>query len=623
MRHSIGLPTPIRRSLPYNKSHQGIRGFAWLELARMFLYSPPQRTIRDVRQGMQSKILASSSVRPTVMNRPSSAFPDRIPSPACCDRRCGRRFVLTASLWLFLLFTASAFAEIKYTGVNLAGAEFGQNVLPGTYGTHYIYPTAAEVNYFVGKGMNTFRLPFRWERLQRSQNAGLDATEVSRIDTFVNHATGLGANVILDPHNFARYFPDPANYQSSTTGLVGSSVPNSAFANFWSRVADRYKSNSKVMFNLMNEPNTMPTEQWVGSANAAIAAIRATGAKNLILVPGNAWSGAWQWSNNWYGTPNAVAMLNIVDPLNNYAYDAHQYLDSDGSGTSQTIVSATIGAQRLAGFTTWLRNNNRRGFLGEWAVARQIVGPGASQNGDEAMENLLAHVEANSDVWLGWNWWASGPWWGDYMFTLDPSNGQDRPQMPILEPHHVGIQQITCDFDRDNFCDIHDLNDLFSQGPLSVPRMVLPSINEQFDLDGNGMLDTMDVLEWLTEAGPRNGLGSGYRLGDANLDGVVDGSDFNLWNAHKFTSTSRWDDGDFNADGVVDGSDFNVWNSFKFQSSDGRSSEGLGQFIPEPCGGWLLVTGSAVALLRRPRSGRHAGDNIHTLQLPRRSPHCD
>src|SRR5262249_43953722 len=148
---------------------------------------------------------------------------------------------------------------------------------------------------YVGKGMNTFRMPFRWERLQQSQNAALNTTELSRMNTFVNYATSKGAYVILEPHNFQRYYPDTNNFQSSAQGLVGSSVPDSSFADFWSRVATQYKTNNHVIFNLMNEPNTMPTEQLVTSSNAAIAGIRAAGASNLILVPGNQWTGAWAW----------------------------------------------------------------------------------------------------------------------------------------------------------------------------------------------------------------------------------------------------------------------------------------------------------------------------------------
>lgn len=251
---------------------------------------------------------------------------------------------------------SSARAELRHTGVNLSGAEFGSRV-PGTFGIDYTYPTAAEVDHFIGKGMNTFRIPFRWERLQRSLQAELHATELSRISALVNYATDRGAHVVLDPHNFARYLPeadDPAR------GLIGSDVPDAAFADFWSRVAQEYRDNPRVIFNLVNEPHTMPTEQWLSAANAAIAAIRATGAPNLILVPGNAWSGAWTWHDNWYGTPNAQVMLGVVDPLNNYAYDVHQYLDVDGSGSFEEIVSATVGSERLAPFTRWLRDPQRR-----------------------------------------------------------------------------------------------------------------------------------------------------------------------------------------------------------------------------------------------------------------------
>lgn len=230
--------------------------------------------------------------------------------------------------------------------------------------------------------------------------------------------------VMIEPHNFARY------EQNGAELVIGAGISHVSFADFWARLATVYRTNDHVFFNLMNEPNTMPTEQWLAGANAAIAAIRQAGATNLILVPGNAWTGAWSWQLNWYGTPNAQVMLGVIDPANNYAYDVHQYLDSDASGTSATIVSPTIGAERVAGFTQWLRTHNRRGFLGEFAVANSTIGAGI---GDEAITNLLSHLDANSDVWLGWTWWSAGPWWGEYQFTLEPIGGvTHRPAMNVL-----------------------------------------------------------------------------------------------------------------------------------------------------------------------------------------------
>jgi endoglucanase len=202
----------------------------------------------------------------------------------------GNRAAILAIAYGFAVSLSTADGAVTYTGVNLAGAVFGEGSLPGTYGIHYTYPTAAEIDYFVGKGANTFRLPFRWERLQQTLNAPFNSAELSRLDNFINYATSHGAHVVLDPHNYARYHGN----------VIGSAaVPHSAFADFWTRLANEYMDNERVIFGLMNEPNSMPTEQWRDGAQAAISAIRNTGATNLIFVPGNAWTGAHSWSDNW------------------------------------------------------------------------------------------------------------------------------------------------------------------------------------------------------------------------------------------------------------------------------------------------------------------------------------
>lgn len=304
-------------------------------------------------------------------------------------------------------------------GVNLAGADFGEGHLPGTYGTDYIYPNATEVDYFVGKGMNVFRIPFRWERLQRTLNGELDATEAGRLDELVAAVVARGAYAILDPHNYARYHDD----------VVGSAaVPRPAYADFWRRLALVYAGEPHVIFGLMNEPRDMATEDWLAAANDAIAAIRAAGAGNLILVPGNAWTGAHSWAQNWYGTANAEVMLGVVDPAGRFAFEVHQYLDADFSGTSATCRSATIGSEVVADFTAWLRAHGFTGFLGEFAG-------GDNDTCNAAVDDLLDALEANDDVWLGWSWWAAGPWWGDYMFSLEPDGTTDRPQLGVLTPH--------------------------------------------------------------------------------------------------------------------------------------------------------------------------------------------
>jgi endoglucanase len=307
---------------------------------------------------------------------------------------------------------------MPYRGINLAGGEFG-SAIPGVNGSDYAFPTTSEVDYYMSKGMNTFRMGFKWERMQPAANGAFATAYDAGLAAIVAYATSKGARVIVQPHNFARYYGN----------TVGSAqVPNAVFADFWSRMATKYGPNPNVMFNLVNEPHDISTTQWVSAANAAIAAIRATGAKNTIVVPGASWTGAHSWSSgDGFGSSNAVAMLGIVDSGNDFLIETHQYLDSDSSGGGGSCISTTIGSERLAGWLKWLRDNHLRGMLGEFAG-----GDNATCNA--AVTDMLKTMMANADVLDGWTWWAGGPMWGSYIFTLDPAGGQDRPQMALLTP---------------------------------------------------------------------------------------------------------------------------------------------------------------------------------------------
>jgi endoglucanase len=338
--------------------------------------------------------------------------------------------------FMFALATTVAIARaepVELTGVNLAGAEFGGHIaIPGEHGTHYGYPLPAEVDYFMSKGMNCFRIPFLWERLQRTPGGEFDAAEFARLDAIVRHALDRGAHVVLDVHNYARY-------RGQIIGAEGSPITRAHFDDFWTRLATKYRDDDRVIFGLMNEPHDMPcTEHWLETANGAIAAIRRTGARNLILVPGAHWTGAHSWTKDFYGTANGVAMLKVVDPADRFAYDVHQYLDADSSGTNEhSIVSAEIGVRRLEAFTAWCKANGRRGFLGEFAIPNGLFGDAPEEIGDEAIGAMLRHMQDNRDVWLGWSWWAAGPRWGAYPFSVEPENlgkpdQRDKPAMRVL-----------------------------------------------------------------------------------------------------------------------------------------------------------------------------------------------
>ncbi len=151
---------------------------------------------------------------------------------------------------------------------------------------------------------------------------------------------------------------------------------------------------------------------------------------------------------------------------------------------------------------------------------------------------------------------------------------------------------VDADFNNDSVIDCADVDAL-------VAQIVAGDNLAAFDLDGNGSVDQADLTQWLADAGAANLPSQNpYLPGDANLDGSVDVSDFNIWNSNKLNNVAAWCSGDFTADGSIDVSDFNVWNSNKLMSS-GRPG-----VVPEPQLGWWLMLGTALCLLRRSRAGR-------------------
>ncbi len=125
------------------------------------------------------------------------------------------------------------------------------------------------------------------------------------------------------------------------------------------------------------------------------------------------------------------------------------------------------------------------------------------------------------------------------------------------------------DFDDNGIYDCNDI-DALVVAIVNVNGGGTPDL--AFDLTADNTVNNDDLDAWLAEAGAAGLTASGnpVQYGDADLNGLVDGQDFIVWNAHKFMATSAWCDGDFNADGVVDGSDFILWNQNKFTSADAR-----------------------------------------------------
>ena len=181
------------------------------------------------------------------------------------------------------------------------------------------------------------------------------------------------------------------------------------------------------------------------------------------------------------------------------------------------------------------------------------------------------------------------PYTGDFVLEVGSGAGMglDTGDYELLVYLFTRTESI-CDFDDNATCDVDDLDLLLAVGPIDGGVAVDPA-SALFDLNGDLVIDLVDRDLWLEAAGTVNGFDAAYLLGDANLDGAVNGADYIIWNSSKFTTGTAWSRGDFNGDGVINGADFLIWNANKFTAiGDSLLS------VPEPtssCAIWIVGLG--------------------------------
>jgi endoglucanase len=225
------------------------------------------------------------------------------------------------------------------------------------------------------------------------------------VKSYVTLLLNNGITPIVEMHwNFGQY-TGPGGNCTDVKATCQKPMPDAQFApSFWTGVANAFKGDNRVVFDLFNEPFpdaavnfSDPTEAWncflnggtctgisyqVAGFQSLVNAVRATGATNVILLGGLAWSNDLsQWLQH-----------KPTDPTGNLAAFGHVYnFNSCSNASCWDSTFGAVAAQVPLTLSEIGENDCAHGFI----------------------DTLMNWADSHGVGYLGWTWntWpcTSGP----------------------------------------------------------------------------------------------------------------------------------------------------------------------------------------------------------------------
>jgi hypothetical protein len=231
------------------------------------------------------------------------------------------------------------------------------------------------------------------------------------LDAIIKAFTSKKIVVMLEVHDYTGAYPPDKGYWVDVDGggVAGDPwdnyIPSAAeLTAWWVDIAERFKDNPYVWFNIMNEPGSEKSKEsadkWMKIHGEVIEAIRKTGAENIIVLDEHGWG----QGSGYYGgkTSYDSAIIRMGPELNkkykNIVYSLHVY-DSWRDGKSR--------------FDNYFKDAKELGLcviLGEYGVMKDNLGQHNAVKGmfDSAIPNNIGRF-----------YWA----WDDTGLPLTKSGG--------------------------------------------------------------------------------------------------------------------------------------------------------------------------------------------------------
>lgn len=289
-------------------------------------------------------------------------------------------------------------------GINLAGCAVSDGLCPNQ----------DDVNWYTAsaQGFELYRLAFH-------DGSNQDAVRASG-----DMLLAKGATVMFDRHDYK--WPSVADQVA-----------------FWTSFGAKYKTNTKVIFDLMNEPRgfddttvTNDWAQWAADTKAIIAGLRAAGFQNTIAVEWPGSSAAFRFSKNepsYKACESAVCAVDRQGGLgdSNVLFSPHMYWDHNSTGTSPNcdpyfFLDSVRQAAEPRGWKL---------LLGEAAAGSHN---GVRDTCQPLLDQAVTEIKTHPNTWFGVTWWGGGREWKEsYIFKIEPTKGTR-----ALVPHSAYLDEL-------------------------------------------------------------------------------------------------------------------------------------------------------------------------------------
>ena len=307
--------------------------------------------------------------------------------------------------------TMSAAPQLHVSGSKLLDASGNQVVLHGVDRSGTEYACVQGNGIFDGPNdqasiaamkswgpVNAVRVPLNeacWNAESYVSSAYAGATYINAVKSYVSLLNSDGIVAILDLHWTDGIYTGPSAGCSSAEATCQKPMPDAAQAiPFWTSVANTFKGNDAVIFDLFNEPyasradNSNTTEGWqcwetgspctgisypVAGMQQMVNAVRSAGANNVLMLGGEEYSNDL---TDWLQFEPADPDHNLVASWHSYNFNT---CSTQSCWTSQVapviaavpVVAGEIGENDCAGtyidpLTTWLESQDTSFLAWSW-----------------------------------------------------------------------------------------------------------------------------------------------------------------------------------------------------------------------------------------------------------------